>query len=93
MKTKIFIVNVTRVSIITQSFGADINGDDFFIGHDSDADAADDDDDDDNHSGQHIPPNFTHPGTTLANIGQLIHIVSRIHIFFAFLPMPIISKI
>ena len=59
------------------------NGDD---AHDDDDDFHDDDDDDDvdNGDGQpdgpHIPCNFTHRGTTLAGIGQLIHIVSRSYI-------------
>ena len=46
---------------------------------DGDDDHDVDDDDDDNGDGQpdgpHIPCNFTHRGTTLAGIGQLIHIV------------------
>ena len=58
-----------------------VNGDD---AHDDDDDFHDNDDDDDNGDGQpdgpHIPCNFTHRGTTLAGIGQLIHIVSRSYI-------------
>ena len=56
------------------------NGDD---AHDDDDDFHDDDDDDNGDGqpdGPHIPCNFTHRGTTLAGIGQLIHIVSRSYI-------------
>ena len=62
-----------------------MNGDgDDSDGGDGDDDHDDGDDDDDDGDGQpdgpHIPCNFTHRGTTLAGIGQLIHIVSRSYI-------------
>ena len=62
-----------------------MNGDgDDSDGGDGGDDHDDGDDDDDDGDGQpdgpHIPCNFTHRGTTLAGIGQLIHIVSRSYI-------------
>ena len=59
----------------------DDSGDDGDNGEDDDGNRDDDDDNGDGQpDGPHIPCNFTHRGTTLAGIGQLIHIVSRSYI-------------
>ena len=61
--------------------GDDSDGGDGDDDHDVDDDGDDGDDNGDGQpDGPHIPCNFTHRGTTLAGIGQLIHIVSRSYI-------------
>ena len=67
-----------------QLMNGDRDDSDGGYGDDDHDDVDDVDDDVDNGDGQpdgpHIPCNFTHRGTTLAGIGQLIHIVSRSYI-------------